>query len=172
MRTMRLILLWWLSIGVCFAEVEESQTFTEVPAVKEQTLELPKYPLPADLVYFEVKTTRFKYALDTRSLSVGKKDQIARYTVVIESPQGAKTVLYEGIRCDSRDYKTYAHAGPDQKFHVKQKPEWESIRSEGAFVYRAELLDYYLCQGAVVRYKVREILQVLRYPAARHTPDE
>ncbi len=172
MVTVRLVLLLWLSIGLSFAEVEESQTFTERPAVKEQALELPKYPTLKDLVYFEVKTTQFKYALDTRSISVGEKDQIARYTVVIESPQGAKTVLYEGIRCDTRDYKTFAHAGPDQKFRLTQTPEWVPIRSEGTFVYRVELLGYYLCQGAVVRYKVREILQVLRYPAARHTPDE
>lgn len=113
----------------------------------ELALSLPKFPKKEDLQSFsvdEVENTQF--ALDTQSLSVGK-DGIVRYSVVITASTGLPNVFYEGIRCATSEYKTYAFGNSHASLQKQLHTDWARIgrNSRGTSRYRFALLDYYLC---------------------------
>ena len=73
------------------------------------------------------------------SLTVGT-DGVVRYTVVVTSPAGARNVNYEGIRCDTYEWRLYAsinddHDGWDQhgreRLHAHRERRAERV-SRGA----------------------------------------
>jgi hypothetical protein len=113
----------------------------------ELALTLPKFPKKEDLQSFsvdEVENTQFE--LDTQSLTVGK-DGIVRYSVVITAATGLPNVFYEGIRCATAEYKTYAFGNSHASFQKQLHTDWARIgrNSRGTSRYRFALLDYYLC---------------------------
>ncbi|MDD2816535.1 MAG: CNP1-like family protein [Thiotrichaceae bacterium] len=113
----------------------------------ELALTLPKFPKKEDLQSFsvdEVENTQFE--LDTQNLSIGK-DGIVRYSVVITAATGLPNVFYEGIRCATAEYKTYAFGSSHTSFQKQLHADWAKIsrNSRGTARYRFALLDYYLC---------------------------
>ena len=113
----------------------------------ELALTLPNFPKQADLQSFavdEIENTQF--ALDTQNLSVGQ-DGVVRYSVVITASTGLPNVFYEGIRCATAEYKTYAFGNSHAHFQKQLHTDWARIgrNSRGTSRYRFALLDYYLC---------------------------
>ncbi|NYH13968.1 hypothetical protein GGD41_001196 [Paraburkholderia bryophila] len=73
---------------------------------------LPPLPQDANLLPFAVSgNTPLQFAVDKNSLTVGT-DGVVRLTVVVTSPSGARNVIYEGIRCDTYEWRQYA--GPER----------------------------------------------------------
>ena len=56
-----------------------------------------------------------KIYLDEKSISLAQ-DEIVRFTLVVETSSGTRNVFYEGLRCDTREYKTYAVGTLDKTF--------------------------------------------------------
>ena len=75
---------------------------------KEERTDFPSYPRDADLIRFEVAGSAYEHYIDRASLSLGR-DEVLRYTVVLEAGR-ARNVLYEGIRCETREYRTFGYA--------------------------------------------------------------
>ena len=64
-------------------------------------------PNQATLLPFYVSQhTIFKFAVDTDSILIGA-DGVTRYIVVMKSPSGNEQTQYEGIRCDSFQWRLY-----------------------------------------------------------------
>ena len=74
-------------------------------------------PAPPDfssarLVPFEVSTaSELRYGLVPDSLNVGP-DGVVRFVWIAQSRTGAVNVVYEGIRCTTREMRTYARWTP------------------------------------------------------------
>lgn len=151
-----MIFLWalWCNQVAVAQEEEEPDWFmdsaTEYVWV-EQNLKLPAYPQDETLLEFDVDRpdSRFRYFLDVSSLSIGKDDGIIRYTLVIESNQGSRNVFFEGMRCDSWDYKSYAYGGRDNTFKVVRVPTWKRVSNTGAVKFRYDLMNTYLCDSGI-----------------------
>ncbi len=135
----------------------------EVPW-KEDGVELPPYPEGGNLVEFDVdrEGSRFSYFVDSSSLSLGENDSVVRYTLVIESSGGARNVVYEGMRCDAQEYKTYAFGASGGAFQPVLQPEWKEISDTGYTRYRVDLWEYYLCENGLPR-APEAILKALRF---------
>ncbi|MFP3740302.1 CNP1-like family protein, partial [Burkholderia sp. SIMBA_019] len=75
---------------------------------------LPALPQAGtQLLPFDVSNnTQLKFAVDPASLSVGS-DGVVRYAIVITSPGGARNINYEGIRCDTYEWRLYASLNAD-----------------------------------------------------------
>jgi len=136
---------------------------------REGNLILPDFPHKKNLIELELPHSRVKYYIDAKSVSVGK-DHVARYTVVIESSSGSKNVFYEGIRCSTKQFKTYAYAVNTKQLKPMPNAIWREIRGVGAYKYRLSLYEYYVCQNSAVRYKAHQIIQVLRTPSSLSEP--
>ena len=120
------------------SENENERVWSEIEVL------LPAFPKPENLVPFRVGAVEDKkFFIDMASFSVGK-DEVLRYTLVIESASGAKTISYEGMRCETSERRVYAfgHA-TDQRWSPPRKSAWAPV-PPGANVY-AELAGTYFC---------------------------
>jgi hypothetical protein len=147
--------------------------FVPGEAWKESVASIPPYPKQDDLVYFPVDAgdSRFKYAIDSKSLKVGK-DEVVRYSIVIESTSGVQNTMYEGIRCDNGEHKTYAYGTSEKKFIEAKNIKWKPIEFgiSGSMAYRSQLHNYFFCTNNLP-VKQQIILQRLKYEANRVDSD-
>jgi len=89
-------------------------------------------------------TTDFRYYVDWGSVSAGE-DRIVRYTLLARSPSGAESVSFEGIRCQSREYRVYAVGEPGGGWGGRAS-EWRPIpRTVNSS--QAVLAKDYFCPG-------------------------
>ena len=141
----------------------------------EEKAALPSLPAKDTLVSLDVPRRdydRNHYAIDTASISIGAQDGVVRYTVVIETSSGVRNILYEGIRCETHEYRTIAYAtGRDQAFHLMQGTQWKRITDEGAYRYRQTLFDNYVCGNFLDKNTVAGIVNRLKYPPASAVDD-
>lgn len=137
--------------------------FEESTPWKEDNVKIPTYPQDSDLVEFNVDahgSTPFRYFIDTKSLTVGNVDQVVRYTIVIQSGSGARNVAFEGIRCNTAEYKTYAVGGTNSDFHSLNNSQWVAIKRSDQYRYRLDLREFYFCQTDV-SYEPYELSEIL-----------
>lgn len=114
-------------------------------AWKETTLELPPYPDIPSMQGGELQLSRgdLTYKLDLDSIAIGE-DGVTRYTIVITSSTGAQNILYEGVRCQTAEYKSYAF-GSQGGWSEAVFPQWQSVGSVRGSAHRRELFLYYFC---------------------------
>jgi hypothetical protein len=80
------------------------------------------------LITFEVSpNSQLVYGVDPAALSISQKDGIVRYVMVASNASGARNVMYEGIRCSTGEFKTYARQSSDGKWTHVSNPEWRSL---------------------------------------------
>lgn len=132
---------------------DESKPWEEVQAL------LPSYPKQENLVAFTVSSaTANTYAIDAASLSVAS-DGVVRYTVVIDSPRGARTVNYEGMRCDPSEYKIYAFGHADSAWSKNHNAKWEPYKLRSLLSYHKPLFEDYFCPNGI---QVRSAAEAVR----------
>lgn len=91
--------------------------------------------------------------LDQNSIRVNKKDRVVRYWIAIKSGKRIGSLNYEGLRCSTGEYRSYAYASPQDSTRVTplKNSRWKSIRPTGSRDYHRELADNYLCSTGVPR---------------------
>ncbi len=132
---------------------------------QELNTELPDFPADDDLLEFQVTrpNAAFQYFIDAKSLSYTEADGIVRYTVVIKSRTGAKNVAFEGMRCTTREFKTYAFGNGKNKFVRPRKIEWKSILDNDYTRYRKDLQEFYFCNIRILDLSADKIISELKY---------
>jgi hypothetical protein len=99
--------------------------------------------------FYVTETTIFKFAVDTNSIRIGA-DGITRYIVVITNPSGGQQSQYEGIRCDSFQWRLY---GTYETTGWRENPlgSWAAIKPNTPNRYQAAL-----AQGAFCNFNSQE----------------
>ncbi len=131
---------------------------------KEVEAALPAYPEDRDLIAVRMPVTyTVKVFIDEKSVFVGT-DNIARFTLVVETATGHRNVFFEGYDCETRMYKTYAFGTPDRSFDLVKKPGWERVPYYETNAFRFQLQRYYLCHpdAASLTPSARELVHRLR----------
>lgn len=176
MRTNRLVASCLWSIGVvlflavqrpALAEPDEDVGDTRW---KEAELQLPTWPQPENMLAVYVgAATQNEFFVDGSTLSV-TTDGVVRYVLVIRSPDGATTINFEGMRCETRERRIYASGRPDGSWSKSRGEEWKRIRDSGPNRYHAALFaDYFCPEGVIVRNveEARNALRLGRHPESR-----
>ncbi|QWE20813.1 CNP1-like family protein [Polynucleobacter sp. AP-Kolm-20A-A1] len=117
-------------------------------------------PNKATLAPFYVSQhTIFKFAVDTDSILIGA-DGVTRYIVVMTNPSGGQQAQYEGIRCDSFQWRLYGTLENDS---WKENPlsSWRAIQSNVPNRYQAALAQGAFCNFNSQEKSIRAILQSL-----------
>ena len=117
-------------------------------------------PNQATLIPFYVsQETIFKFSIDTNSILIGA-DGVTRYIVVITNPSGENQAQYEGIRCDSFQWRLY---GSFENGVWKENPlgEWKAIKHRTANRYQAALAQGAFCNLNTQEKDIRTIIQAL-----------
>jgi hypothetical protein len=128
---------------------------------KEGSTKMPlNPPNPSSLVPFYVSPqTIFKFAVDTDSIMIGA-DGVTRYIVVLTSPNGNQQTQYEGIRCDSYQWKLY---GMLENNIWKENPlgAWRDIKLHDPNRYQAALAQGAFCSFNTQEKSLRAVIQAL-----------
>ena len=125
---------------------------------------LPSLPQQANLLPFDVSgNTPLTFAVDSKSLSVGS-DGVVRYTVVVKSPSGAYNVNYEGIRCDTYEWRQYAGLNADHDgWDNSVATPFARIEDGSLNAYQASLYQDYFCANRIPTGNAKQILENIRY---------
>jgi hypothetical protein len=122
---------------------------------------LPAYPRASGLLPFFVSAASdFRFFVDAASLSVGG-DGVVRYTLVARSPQGADSVSFEGMRCDTREVRGYATGRADGTWSRRDTP-WRKIESRSVQRWHNALASEYFCVGGIRIQDAAEGVQALQ----------
>jgi len=109
---------------------------------KEESITFPDPPQDENLVPFVVHGSRYEHLIDRKSLTLGR-DGVTRFVIVLRAGK-AKNVLFESLRCESRQYRTLAYGSSNGAFRPRQISFWRTIgKNRGD--YRSVLWDEYLC---------------------------
>jgi outer membrane murein-binding lipoprotein Lpp len=125
---------------------------------------LPSLPQAVNLMPFDVSgNTPLTFAVDSKSLSVGD-DGVVRYTVVVKSPSGAYNVNYQGIRCDTYEWRQYAGLNADHDgWDNTVATEFVRIEDGSLNAYQASLYQDYFCANKMPTGKAQQIIDNIRY---------
>ena len=118
---------------------------------KESRTEVPALPgddrlEPVDLDDLPPRLTLY---LDPQGVRVDEGDGVTRYWVVLRSAQGAYNAMYEGVRCATHEYRTYAYGHPRRTPSVRLAAggDWREIGRRARGRFRPELAAEILCAG-------------------------
>jgi hypothetical protein len=161
----------WLLVAVCLPLIPRMASAVEdinpgyvdnAQPWKEMAASLPAYPKDENLVPFNVSSaTPNRFMIDTASLSVGS-DQVVRYTIVIESPRGARTVNFEGMRCDPAEYKIYAFGQTGGRWSENKRAAWEPFKQRSLLSYHKALFEDHFCANGLTIHDAKEGVRNLK----------
>lgn len=93
--------------------------------------------------FYVTETTIFKFAVDINSIQIGG-DNITRYIVVITNPSGGEQIQYEGIRCDTSQWRLYG-TFDNSRWNENPLSAWNSIQYNVPNRYQASLASGAFC---------------------------
>lgn len=129
---------------------------------QELAAELPVAPDPNLLLHFAITpNTSQSFHIDPRTLTVGA-DGVVRYTLVAKSSNGASSISYEGIRCQSFEKKLYAFGRADGSWSRARRDEWQPIFKNAANRQHVTLAQDYFCRDGQIAGKATVIIDRIR----------
>lgn len=115
------------------------------------------------LVVFDVPTSRsLVYGIDPATVNVSKTDSLVRYVVVATSASGVRNVMYEGLRCSTGEFKTYARYSSDGKWSPVSNSEWRSVFDNMPSKHPLHLAKAGACDAAAPVGSVTELVSKLK----------
>ncbi|MCX8016983.1 MAG: CNP1-like family protein [Rhodocyclaceae bacterium] len=141
----------------------------DAPRWQEEAVEPPAYPQAANLLPFYVsEMTAHRFFIDGSTLSVGK-DGVVRYVLVVQTSGGATNVSFEGIRCETREFRIYATGRHDGSWAKARVSPWRPIENKPMNRHHAALSrDLFCPSGAPIATPAegREALKRGKHPNA------
>jgi hypothetical protein len=141
----------------------------DAPKWTEDEAVLPAFPQDANLKEFYVSAVaNNKFFIDAATLSVGK-DRVVRYVLVIRTSGGAVNTTFEGMRCDSGEFKIYASGHRDGTWAKARSSEWRPIENKPVNRHHAALSRDLFCPiGSAIQTpdEGREALRLGKHPQA------
>lgn len=147
-----------------------AQNMVEDPEWKEDAVPPPPAFDLTKLVTFEVSlNSQLVYGVDPATIQISNKDSIVRYVVVAANASGARNVMYEGIRCSTGEFKTYARYSGD-KWAVVSNPEWKSMFDNMPSKHPLRFARAGACDSAAPVQTVDLLVSRLKNPNFRTSP--
>jgi CNP1-like family len=153
------------------ASPASAQFADDNPDWKESEVPPPPAFDVGKLVTLEVSpNSSLVYGVDPASVSISKSDGLVRYVMVASSASGARNVMYEGIRCATGEFKTYARYSPEGRWSVVGNPEWRSLFGNMPSQHALRFAKAGACDNATPVGSVKELVTRLKNPNFRVTP--
>jgi hypothetical protein len=129
---------------------------------KELESQLPAPPKDENLLPFQVSAaTDNTFYVDSQSISVGE-DGVVRFTLVVKSPEGASNVMFEGIRCRTKEVRLYAFGRSDGTWGKARDNEWKPIHYERRNRPDHVLYDDFFCPREIIVTDPAEAIDALK----------
>lgn len=118
------------------------------------------------LVPLEVPRSALRFGVDPASVSIGS-DGIVRYVVVATSNTGAVNALYEGLRCDTGEFRLYARHTPGSGWTAATQSQWQALHDGKIASHRLVIARQGACIGRGPNRSPEQIVRDLRAPVNR-----
>ncbi|UFS56298.1 CNP1-like family protein [Comamonadaceae bacterium M7527] len=140
----------------------QNNNFEEPPPWQEQAQTPPAHFELDGLIPIDnpSRSSRLSYGIAPATVAVGP-DKVVRYVVVAQSPSGAMNVLYEGVRCDTREVKVYASWRKDSGWRELGDAQWTAVRHASSR-YAQALANDGFCDVRIVWGSAEQIVKRLR----------
>ncbi|MGD9410021.1 MAG: CNP1-like family protein [Thiohalocapsa sp.] len=128
-------------------EAPTPRSVTDGRQWQEGDYALPAWPRDDDLVEVKLDGPQqpLTHYIDTRSLRTDP-DGVVRYTLVTESPSGARNLSFEGLRCTPQGrWKTYAFGADGRFTRTQADAAWVTVSKTGNDPLHYDLWRHYLC---------------------------
>lgn len=147
-KSMTLLLMLAINLfGFTSLALAEGWSLFEKKPFAEMDVVLPtKLPEPKNIkgLLITVGSPLF-FGIDVTSIAVGD-DNVVRYVMAIHNPSGTQQIKYEGIRCDSMEYKVFAYVNAEGKW-ISNNTDWKPIPKGGYNQYQSVLAWNGFCVG-------------------------
>jgi hypothetical protein len=138
-------------------------TPTEGDIWKESTAALPAYPVDGDLVGLAPLAGDTLHVFVDRKSVTRAADGVLRFTLVLQTGSGVRNVFYDGLRCETREYKTYAYGSTDRVLTASTNASWQPIVYLPINAFRFRLRADYACDGTGRARSPEEFLTELQH---------
>ena len=122
-----LALLTGLALHLSAAEVGVNPSFDEKEWKESAVPAPPAFAMAKLLPFSGLVSSPLTYGVDPASIAISPSDGLVRYVLVASVPGGAKNVMYEAIRCETGEFKTYARYSLDGRWSNTADPQWQSM---------------------------------------------
>lgn len=134
---------------------------------RESEVAFPVRPNESALREFYVSAVaENRFFIDTATLNIGA-DGVVRYVLVVLTHGGARNVTFEGMRCETGEWRIYASGRSDGSWSRARSENWSPIREAAVNRHRAALFVEYFCPGGVIASDVGELQSVFKRPVFR-----
>jgi len=134
----------------------------EQSKLSEREVALPAFPKQENLIEFYAgELTSNLFYIDPLSLSVDKEGMV-RYTLVVKTSGGATNISFEGIRCETRQFRLFAIGRSDGTWTRARAGEWQEIENKVVNRHHEALNRDYLCPGGSMIADAAEGIKALR----------
>lgn len=128
---------------------------------KEIDVAPPAYPRDTDLTTVPVGAgDSIRLFVDVASVSRAS-DFVWRMTLVVESSSGNRNVMFESVRCETRQFKTIAVA-PDKTLVRVPSARWQEVTHVPTNNFRLHLFKH-LCDDTISIRSPRDFLRRIKY---------
>jgi hypothetical protein len=142
-----------------------AQFAVEEPEWKESDVPPPPAFDISKLITFEVSpNSALVYGVDPASISITQNDGLVRYVMVASSASGTRNVMYEGIRCSTGEFKTYARYSPEGRWTMVSTPEWRTMFGNMPSRHALRFAQAGGCDNAAVPLSVNAVVRRLKNP--------
>jgi hypothetical protein len=87
-----------------------------------------------------------KFGVDPSTIAISS-DGVVRYVVVASSPGGAVNAMYEGIRCATGEFRTYARFSPSGKWMPASNATWRAMDDNAVSKHTRAFAFQGVCEG-------------------------
>lgn len=159
--------VFWCALGT----PAQAQPTVEEPEWKESDVPSPPAFDIGKLLTFEVSPasslSSLVYGVDPATISITRSDGVVRYVMVATSANGVSNIMYEGIRCSTGEFKTYARYSPDGRWNLVGNPEWRSMFGNLPSKHALRFAKAGACDNVTPASSIREMTNQLKNPNFR-----
>ncbi len=173
-------MLWLAVVALGASSVAIGQVFVEDPDWKE--VDVPTPPsfdkdrlIPVTMPPY----VTLRFGVDPATVTI-TSDGVIRYVMVAQNnnsgggsgtssamPSAMTSAMYEGIRCASGEFKTYARFNASGQWAAVNNPQWRSLYDNNTSKHALALARQGACDGRSARARsVSAIISALKSPAA------
>ncbi|MBK5206628.1 MAG: CNP1-like family protein [Polaromonas sp.] len=143
-----------------------AQPTVDNPDWKESEVPPPPAFDISKLIMFDVSpNSSLVYGVDPSTIRISNSDSVVRYVVVARSASGASNAMYEGIRCSTGEFKTYARYSPDGHWNPIAHPQWHSLFEKMPSKHALRFAKAGACDNAAPASSVDVLVNRLKNPS-------
>jgi hypothetical protein len=145
----------------CAALASQAQLATPDPDWKEADAPPPPALKLDGLIPIDQPGSSLRFGVAPGSVTVGK-DGIVRYVVVATSTSGAVNAIYEGIRCNTGEFRVYARHNPSSGWSLNKDSLWRSLHDPQPSAHTLTIARSGACIGDGTNRSAEQIVRDLR----------